>query len=106
MKKSVYIALGAVFCIFLIVLVVFIMDLNPKPHTNQEQIPESSVYQYLLKEYMGKLAVYEYGKDAQPQRVLDVYTRTLPIYDRDMLAQGLPVKDDAELQGLLEDYMS
>lgn len=74
MKKSVYISLGAVFCVFLIVFIVFIMDLNPKPHTEQGEIPESSVYQYLLKEYMGKLAVFEYGKDAQPQRVGCVHT--------------------------------
>ena len=62
-------------------------------------------YDYLLKEYEGKLAVYYYGA-SKPQEVFEVYISTLPEYDQKQLSRGLPVKDYEELLIRLEDYSS
>ncbi len=63
-------------------------------------------YQYLLKIYDGKLAVFHADQTEEPYMVLDVYVSTLPEYDRGQLAQGIQVKDYAELIARIEDYIS
>lgn len=67
--------------------------------------PEQTAYQYYLREYQGKLAVYLPGKD-QPEKVFDVYLTTLPAYDRGQLQMGVPVRDYEHLVQLIEDYIS
>ena len=62
-------------------------------------------FDYELKAYNGKLAVYFYG-ESQPRKVFDVYIQTLPELDRKQLELGLPVKDYEELLKRLEDYSS
>lgn len=61
---------------------------------------------YLVKEYEGKIAVFEqHGTD--PVFVLDnPRIRDLPAYDRALLAVGIPVKNTEELGSLIEDYDS
>lgn len=68
----------------------------------QTRTPE---YQYLLKEYNGKLAVY-FSNSQTPETVFDLYLSTLPEYDRGQLRLGVPVKDYEELVKRIEDYIS
>lgn len=62
-------------------------------------------YQYTLKEYHGRLAVY-FKDEPNPQKVFDVYLSTLPSYDRGQLQLGVRVKDYEELVQRIEDYIS
>ncbi len=71
-----------------------------------EQAPKAQrEFEYLLKEYEGRLAVFFHEEEA-PQTVFDVYVSTLPEYDRGQLQQGVPVKDYGELLKRIEDYIS
>ena len=79
-----------------------------------EQIKESSKieisqpieeYQYVLKEFNGKLAVFEKG-DKDPQMIFDVSIDSLPEIDMIELKQGLKIKDANELNERIEDFIS
>ncbi len=62
-----------------------------------------SEYTYTLKDYHGKLALFETGRTT-PSEVYEIYTRLLPEQDVLHLQQGIPVQSDAELERLLEDF--
>lgn len=64
--------------------------------------------EYLLKEYLGSIAVYKLysGGGQQLIDIVDVGVSRLPQKDRDMLAGGIGVKSKEEMLQLLEDYMS
>ncbi len=68
-------------------------------------IEEAADYEYLLKDYRGRLAVFHRGA-ADPDLVFDVYIQSLPDYDRGQLKNGVSAKDYAELVNLIEDYTS
>lgn len=75
--------------------------------SSEAPLPSSAVPPgaYLLTEYEGKLAVMRPGAE-EPERVYDVYIRTLPEYDRRRLEEGIWAADEAALQSLLQDYLS
>ncbi len=75
------------------------------PIEHSDPFPKEPEYQYLLKEYNGKLAVY-FSNSQTPQTVFDLYLSTLPEYDRGQLRLGVPVKDYEELVQRIEDYIS
>ncbi|HOD02299.1 MAG: hypothetical protein BWY46_01979 [Firmicutes bacterium ADurb.Bin300] len=58
---------------------------------------------YTLKEYNGKLAVFETGTDC-PLEVFSIFVSSLPETDRDMLKTGIGANTKAELLRLIEDY--
>lgn len=58
---------------------------------------------YRLGIHNGYVAVFE-GNETQPFLVLDTPIRSLPEPDRTQLELGIPIRTDAELQALLEDY--
>ena len=65
----------------------------------------STNYAYLLRDYEGKLAVFEVGAD-EPFQVTDVRISTLPLVDQQALQAGIEAKDKAELTQLLNDFCS
>lgn len=64
--------------------------------------------EYLLKEYLGSIAVYKLysGGGQQLIDIVDVGVSRLPQKDREMLAGGIGVKSKEEMLQLLEDYTS
>lgn len=60
---------------------------------------------YWLREYEGKLAVFEAGAP-QPVQIIDLDVRTLPPYDQGLLQAGIAAESRQELSRLLEDYTS
>ena len=60
---------------------------------------------YILGEHEGKLAVLSPDKTII-YRIFDVYINTLPVYDRELLNNGIKVKSEEELNSLVEDYNS
>lgn len=63
---------------------------------------------YLVKEYGGKVAVYQVTDDGEStlSSLTDVEVESLPEADREKLKEGIGVKSEEEMLQLLEDYMS
>ena len=57
------------------------------------------------QEYDGKIAVFLPDKNV-PETVFEVYTSTLPSYDRGQLQLGIPIQSYEELVKRIEDYIS
>lgn len=77
--------------------------------SSSEEASESSAeaeYTYLLREYEGRVAVFPYGEEGEPEMVLDTLVKYLPDYDRSQMQEGIPVKDYRELVALIEDFIS
>lgn len=72
------------------------------PQTSRVAQPTSP---YILREFEGRLAVY-FNDEPNPQKVFDVYTSTLPPYDRGQLQQGVAINSYEELVQRIEDYIS
>ncbi len=75
------------------------------PIDSKSAQPPKPDYQYLLKDYNGKLAVYLPNKKT-PETVFDFYLSALPSYDRGQLQMGVPVESYEELVKRIEDYIS
>lgn len=61
--------------------------------------------EYIIKDFYGKVAVFKRGED-EPIKITDTLTASLPEYDRNQLAEGVPAEDETKLKRLLEDYCS
>ncbi len=62
-------------------------------------------HSYVVKEYNGKIAVFEKGSQS-PYRTTDMYINFLPEYDKALLSTGIEVDTQAEVNKVLEDYIS
>lgn len=67
----------------------------------EEKTPESS---YTLRDWHGRLALFESSEEDQPVEVYDVYTHLLPESDVLSLQAGIPLESREQLQRLLEDF--
>ncbi|MBQ9704037.1 MAG: hypothetical protein IJV68_05785 [Clostridia bacterium] len=72
---------------------------NDVTDTNETETTEK--VSYIVKEYNGKISVY---KNNALVYTMDVYTFTLPEYDRNLLACGIPADSIEELYRILEEY--
>ena len=77
----------------------------PLSQTIGESNSKSISPQYYLREYDGKIAVFLPDKNV-PETVFEVYTSTLPSYDRGQLQLGIPIQSYEELVKRIEDYIS
>lgn len=66
---------------------------------------EKPSYSYIIKEYNGKLAVFESGSDT-PFRITDLDIAILPEADQKALESGIEATNRKELNRILEDYCS
>ena len=62
-------------------------------------------YEFIMKEYDGKIAVYKAGSN-EPIRILDVYIVYLPEADKISLGEGIKIKDQEELNERIQDFTS
>lgn len=81
------------------------VQIDPEPPEEEEPAVEVE-YTYLLREYEGRVAIFPYADDSEPEIVLDTLVKFLPDYDRSQMQEGIPVKDYRELVSLIEDYIS
>ena len=96
--KKIFLALCTIFCTSLIAVSIYTMkNTTPQPITNPTEIS------YVVKEYGGKIAVFNQGEDS-PLAVYEVYVHLLPENDIELLRKGIPVDDDYALQKTLEDF--
>lgn len=71
--------------------------------TSQTQIEsEPDKTEYTVKSYEGKIGIFT--NSGTLVRVIDVYIKTLPKADRNLLEKGFVVADEAELRAIIEDY--
>ncbi len=62
-------------------------------------------YTYLVQEYDGKIGVFRYNEKT-PFQIVDLSPAMLPPYDQAALKEGIPIRNENELQRILEDYTS
>lgn len=72
---------------------------NYSPDISSEKVT------YVVKEYNGKVAVFEKGKD-RPFKVTEVNTSDLPQADKEILKNGIETDSQKKLSTILEDYCS
>lgn len=94
---KVWIYLLALLCALGLAVSVAVFALRPF----EGKTPESS---YTLRDWHGKLALFESGEEKQPVEVYDVYTHLLPESDVLSLQAGIPLESREQLQRLLEDF--
>ena len=58
---------------------------------------------YVVMDLRGSIAVYKSGS-TEPMQILETPVAVLPEADREMLANGIRVWSDEELQQIIEDY--
>lgn len=68
--------------------------------------PGEDVSGFVLRDYHGRLAVFDAGDLVTPLTVTAVEISSLPEVDRDALAEGMSVASEEELILLLEDLNS
>ncbi len=78
-------------------------ETNKVNSSRYTETSEAAFSAYTLKEYDGKLAVFE-ADAAYPSEVFNIYVITLPESDRALLKSGIPANSKAELLRLIEDY--
>lgn len=108
-KSSVYAICGLILLAFAFKFA-FLKNKN-----SDEELVENSInvttfqpveeYKYLLKEFNGKLAVFENGEKA-PKMIFDVSIDSLPEVDALALKNGLKIKNEQELNDRIEDFIS
>ena len=64
---------------------------------------ENVTYQYVLKSFENKIAVYEKGKDT-PIKILEVPVDTLPYLEQSALENCEQIKNEEELRKTNEDF--
>ena len=73
---------------------------------SREEPPEEEVAAgYLLGEYNGRVSVLS-PDTREPEMIFDIFVRTLPDADQQLLRQGIRVDTYEELTRLIEDYIS
>ena len=88
-----------------LLLAAIYIPLQPEAIAQVGESQQADYPAYVLKDYYGKIAVFEVNKD-QPDIVFDVYVSTLPEFDQHALQTGVFAQDIKELNRLIEDYTS
>lgn len=80
---------------------------SPSQPAPAEEIPDSAPEKsvYLLGEYNGRVSVLS-PSTLEPEMIFDIFVRTLPDADQELLRQGIRVNTYEELTRLVEDYIS
>ena len=95
--KKLIIALSTIFCTIMIMVSIY----TSVPR-NQPQPESKTAVEYTVRDYGGKVAVFETGSDS-PLVVYEIYTHLLPENDIELLRQGIKVTTQEQLQTCLED---
>ena len=57
---------------------------------------------FIVREYKGKIGIFL--DNGELYQIIDVYVKTLPKADRDLLEEGIEIKSTDELRDIIEDY--
>ena len=95
--KKLIIALSTIFCTIMIMVSIY----TSVPR-NQPQPESKTVVEYTVRDYGGKVAVFE-NDSSTPMVVYEIYTHLLPENDIEMLRRGIKIATREQLQTCLED---
>lgn len=74
--------------------------------SKNEAITSNNILSYIVKDFNGNIAIFDSTDNDTPIKVIDINTSFLPKADQEMLLKGIKVKDQTELNTLLEDLCS
>lgn len=95
--------LMCIICVLLLFGIIRIA-ISQKPKNTQKTVSEPDKTVYTVKDYNGRIAVFENDSET-PSTVYDTpLTKELPISDRKKLQHGIKVSSKKELITLLQDY--
>ena len=80
-------------------------NFNKKPEKINNTVETTLIYYYTLRDYNGRIALFVNDNEA-PKETFEVFTNTLPEEDASKIKKGIIVKNEAELQKILEEYIS
>lgn len=102
MKKNIIFPLISIFTVACAAILIIGSDLQTETKiTDREK--HTVGYQFTVKEYNGKIAVFDYGT-ATPVEILDCPLSALPADEADKLKAGINISTETELQQLIEAY--
>ncbi len=102
MKKNITFPLILIFTVACAAILIIGSDLQTeKKITDREKLTVG--YQFTVKEYNGKVAVFDYGT-ATPVEILDCPLSSLPADEASKLKAGINVATETELQQLIEAF--
>lgn len=96
--KKIFLALCTIFCTGLIAVSIYTMK-----NYSEQQISEPTEIKYVVKEYGGKVAVFN-SEETIPIAVYKIYVHLLPENDVELLRKGISVDDDYTLLKTLENF--
>ncbi|NLB36138.1 MAG: hypothetical protein GX824_02365 [Clostridiales bacterium] len=106
MKKIITILLVFLLCVFIAIISCSnIVKTYRKNHSNTNESTALQIL-YILKEYDGRVALYNMKEEEEPIEVYDVYTDSLPYDDYLLIKNGIKIESEAELQKIIEEYLS
>ena len=100
MKKIFIITVVIILCTF---SVIYNLNKAKTKQVNTKDITDTCNYEYIIKDYKGRIAVYKYGKSL-PIEIYDIYTDSLPETDSKKIQKGINITNEKELQKVIEDY--
>ena len=104
MKKLIAVT-GSILIVCLLISGAILPAMSERRETSTQRKTEiNSQRLYIVKEYNGKIAVFEKGNDT-PFKTTEMQISLLPDYDKQMLQAGIEVNGQGELNTLLEDYL-
>ena len=85
-----------------IVYIPIITETDSEAITETQIENETTEFIYTVKSYEGKIGIFT--DRGSLVRVLEVYIKTLPKADQNLLEKGVLVASEAELRSIIEDY--
>lgn len=86
---------------------ILIISSDKKVVSSKNEVNTSSnILSYVVKDFNGNIAIFDANCNDTPIKVIDINTFFLPKADQEMLLKGIKVKDQTELNTLLEDLCS
>ncbi len=87
---------------FFLFITLFFIIITCVFHSTTE-FPEQSEHYYILKEYEGKLALFE-SEEITPKEIFDININIFPENDIKKLQKGILAENEEELIRLIEDF--
>lgn len=87
------------------ITIIFSVGNKPEIEDTDTSAVTASPVVYILKEYNGRIAVFEQGSDL-PYKEFEINLGTLSDYDRELLKNGITADSKEKIRQLIEDYTS
>ena len=105
MRKSEAAGIATAIVVLVLSVAVFFYAAANSREVTAPKKNEAVIYQYVIKEYNGMIAVFENG-EGKPIEIYEIPVETLPVEDVKNLQKGILVTTEAKLRQLLEDLTS